>query len=355
MSTLACEIKTTMDKAAYCFNLSACPKKLRSFFNEVLDSHSDTLNLSDKGISKQDIPCILRFLNAYPHITVLDLSNNDIGKQVPNLALNHTLRTLKLNSCCVRCIGCVALGKNTTLTALELRDNELEDQDVNALAKSTTLKVLDLSCNLITVQGTYALAENPSIISLDVSYNINIKDQGAEALLKSNTLIALNLCQVDVHDRALQDIATNSTLVNLNISGNFITNTGVLSLIENQSIQILDVSENKRIGENAALALIEFSQSSEKQKLAFLMGMHPSIGINSAVLTYAKNALCDQNVLRELFSFLKPSRGIMSLKHTFPVPAIIFSTPYEAPNSGIWSSADHDTKDQAENVKQKLG
>ncbi|KAI8594316.1 hypothetical protein EDD21DRAFT_449466, partial [Dissophora ornata] len=97
-----------------------------------------------------------------------------------------------------------SLKTNTTLTALNLRDNSIREEGALALSETlktnTTLTTLNLQYNLIEKKGALALSEalktNTTLTTLNLECNW-IENEGAQALsetLKTNTtLTTLNL------------------------------------------------------------------------------------------------------------------------------------------------------------------
>lgn len=86
----------------------------------------------------------------------------------------------------------VWLSKSSTLTTLDLSENQVGPEGARALAQNTALTTLNLANNKIGDRGALALASSPSLVTLDVANN-GIKVQGCSALLLSEKLDSLSL------------------------------------------------------------------------------------------------------------------------------------------------------------------
>ena len=114
-----------------------------------------------------------------------------------------------------------ALEKNSTLTSIDLRCNQVGDKGLASLAaalkKNSTLTRLDLIYNEIGPEGAVGLAaaleKNTTVTSLDLSEN-RIGDEGAAsmaaALEKNYALEVLELaCSKEMRDQVNQLLARN--------------------------------------------------------------------------------------------------------------------------------------------------
>ncbi|RIB02804.1 hypothetical protein C2G38_2049782 [Gigaspora rosea] len=127
------------------------------------------------------------------------------------------------------------LCKNTTLTYLNLRLNNLGSEGgkalANALCLNSTLTSLDLSYNNLGSEGGKALAvalcKNSTLKDLNLGFN-NFGAEGgkalADALCMNSTLTSLNLNSIELGlegGKALAiDLCTNSTLKDLKLARN---------------------------------------------------------------------------------------------------------------------------------------
>ncbi|KAL0208034.1 hypothetical protein P9112_010621 [Eukaryota sp. TZLM1-RC] len=138
-----------------------------------------------------------------------------------------------------------ALESNSTLTQLNLSDNNIADEGASSLARALesnyTLTQMNLSDNNIADEGASSLARalesNYTLTQLNLSDN-NIADEGASSLaraLESNyTLTQLNLSDNNIADEGASSLAraleSNSTLTQLNLSDNNIGYEGASAL-----------------------------------------------------------------------------------------------------------------------------
>ncbi|KAL0205983.1 hypothetical protein P9112_001290 [Eukaryota sp. TZLM1-RC] len=203
---------------------------------------------------------LARALESNSSLTTLDLHNNQItdegaGALARALESNCTLTTLHLENNKIADEGASALARalesNCTLTTLHLEDNKIADEGASALARAlesnSTLTTLYLEYNDITDEGASALARalesNSSLTTLDLKYN-NITAEGASALA-----------------RALE---SNCTLTTLDLKYNNITDEDAIALARalesNSSLTTLDL-QNNRIGHEGAIALARALES----------------------------------------------------------------------------------------------
>ena len=168
---------------------------------------------------------------------------------------------------------CEALAVNTTLTNLNLRENNIGDSGAaslsDAIKVNTGLTNLGLSWSNIGDSSAASLSDaikvNTALTNLDLSWNI-IGASGAASLsdaIKVNTVLTnLNLSWNNIGDSgaaSLSDaIKVNTALTNLNLIGNNIGDSGAASLSDaikvNTALTNLNLSENN-IGDSGACSL----------------------------------------------------------------------------------------------------
>ncbi len=158
------------------------------------------LDLSCKELIDKDIEVICSFLKDNPHITSLDLTDNQIGDE-----------------------GAKALTTNTSLTSLDISFNLIDDESAKTLATNTTLTSLTLVRNQFGYEGAKALATNTTLTSLDIRYN-EIGTKGAKALATNTTLTSLEISCNQIGTEGAKALAANTTLTALNIHSNGIQN-----------------------------------------------------------------------------------------------------------------------------------
>ena len=193
------------------------------------------------------------------------------------MAANSTVTKLNLSENEIGDSGAAALAKavevNSTLAELYLLSNKIGDSGAAALAKAveinSTLAVLSLSSNGIGESGAAALAKaveiNSTLTLLYLHRNV-IGDSGAAVLAKAveinSTLTKLYLSGNGIGDSGAAALAKaveiNSTLTKLDLSGNGIGESGAAALAKaveiNSTLTELYLLSNK-IGDSGAAAL----------------------------------------------------------------------------------------------------
>lgn len=164
--------------------------------------------------------------------------------------------------------------QDTSLTTLELDNNEIDDEGAEdlglALANNMTLTTLDLGANNIGPKGAknlvLALANNTTLTTLSLMMN-QIGDEEATdlslVLANNTTFTSLNLGGNKINNtgaKALGLVLTNNKyLTYLNLSGNLIGDEGAedlgLALANNTTLTTLNLWNNQ-IGPQGAKSLV---------------------------------------------------------------------------------------------------
>ena len=153
------------------------------------------------------------------------------------------LKKLTARSCGLGGRELQKLAANTSITSLDLDDNNIGDEGAQHLARNTSLTSLNLGDNNIRDGGAEHLAANTSITSLSLDDNF-IGDEGAQHLARNTTITSLNLGDNNIGDEGAQHLAANTTITSLDLHYNHIGDQGAQHLAANTSITSLDLRVN---------------------------------------------------------------------------------------------------------------
>ena len=252
----------------------------------MIESIADEVNKEDTRESLlvaleiiQDLPFEVAFrFGSCLKVQEVDLSGGRIeidlaAKLFGVLITNKTLTHLNLSQSMELGIGpfqilAYALGTNTTLTALNLTDNELSNADFESLAaalgKNATLTSLDLTHNEQSHAGVNSLAAaletNRSLKDLNLSWN-NLCPADVDSLAASLTRNAA-LTKLDLSCNRLGDstllFKNKTSLKELVLTGNYLGPATAESigaaLTTNTTLTCLDLSVNN-LGPSGAASL----------------------------------------------------------------------------------------------------
>jgi hypothetical protein len=229
---------------------------LKSLESSISRKH---LNLTASKITPEDInKYVVPFLKKNPDITDLNLDGNSLGDRGVIPLSRIALNKLNLSFNKLTDAGAIAIAKNTNLHTLIITNNKIGDKGAMALAVNPGLKILDISDNKIGNKGGAALATNSMLESLDV-FDQKMGIQGTRAFLFNETLKFLRI-----------------------------------RLFADENLQRAFQIEIPRMRK----------EKNEKQKMAFLMGIHPKAGEGSPILPlYRYN---EKLLLREILTYIEP-------------------------------------------------
>ncbi|XP_062277998.1 NACHT, LRR and PYD domains-containing protein 2-like isoform X1 [Scomber scombrus] len=213
-----------------------------------------SLELSDCELSETHCEVLASVLKSNPHLTHLDLSENKLSDSSVKLlsagleSPDCGLKTLILSYCELSETHCEvlasALKSNPHLTHLDLSNNDMSDSSVKLLSAGLEspdcgLKTLRLwACGLSETHCEVlasALKSNPHLTHLDLSYN-KLSDSSVKLLsagLESpdcglKTLILINCELSETHCEVLASVLkSNPHLTRLDLSNNILSDSSV--------------------------------------------------------------------------------------------------------------------------------
>ncbi|WP_419420469.1 hypothetical protein ACNVED_03995 [Legionella sp. D16C41] len=149
--------------------------------------HNNELRLIQKSITDDHLHDIIQFLNDHPHITAVDLSQNeitDVGAQYFAIH-NKTVTTVDLSWNQVGDLGAKDFAlHNKVATTVHLGNNKIGDLGVKDFAVyNKTAMTVDLKWNQISDIGAKDFAiHNKTAMTVNLSGNEHISDKGIKAL-----------------------------------------------------------------------------------------------------------------------------------------------------------------------------
>lgn len=219
-------------------------KTLEQWLDGYYDDYYNILNLSyynffwcesdcfgvtcyENASYKHYIPLFMRdpntYLDANPHIKGLSLFSMG-GTWAPEFDMQH-------------------LADNTTLTYLNLGDNELRPDDIKVLAENKKIRQLRVAYNYIGDGAAY-FANNQTIESLTIPYN-GVRGTGAMGIAKMSALKELDISYNTIGDEAGAAIVNNcKNLTRVNLSHTGIGKETVKAILANTTLTDVDVSSS---------------------------------------------------------------------------------------------------------------
>ena len=184
-------------------------------------------------------------------LTSLDLANNDIGAdgaQALKGLINLTSLDLRSNG--IGDEGAQALKGLVNLTSLDLTNNRIGDEGAQALKGLFNLTSLDLIHNDIGAEGAQALKGLVNLAYLGLSFN-EIGAEGAQALDGLVNLTSLDLPYNGIGAEGARALDGLVNLTSLNLWANGIGDEGAQALEGLVNLTSLDLANN-RIGAEGA-------------------------------------------------------------------------------------------------------
>lgn len=190
-----------------------------------------TLDLSNKGLTVEDIRLLVDALQTNSYLTELDLALNQLGDDSAKLLAATRIHDLNLNDNSITAAGAKDLATNAHLSILNIANNELFDEGAIALASNPHLRKLNLSKNSIGPKGAKALAGHTRLTHLLLNDN-QIKDEGVIALAGNQRFIALGLGNTGMSDHGVKAFLPHSNLTGIAIFQNRQVSEEVISQLE---------------------------------------------------------------------------------------------------------------------------
>ena len=216
--------------------------------NSLIELDLSHNNIGDAGV---------RALADRGVVTELDMSYNSIGLDgMAALAANTSITRLGLDGCQVTDAMVGVLATNSNITALFLEDNRVGEmglQGVEALASNNSIQRLELTRNFLDSRHTEVLGLSTSITQLNLSDN-EFGGDAVVALLRNDiALTALNLDKIDIDMTALRVLASNRRITSLSIAGCDLHPHHIEVLTTNTTLQRLNLECNELGDAGAAI------------------------------------------------------------------------------------------------------
>ena len=202
-------------------------------------------------------------LSGLTSLTKLNLSNEELGDEgVQALSELPALRLLNLDRNEFGPLGMKALSRLTLLTSLDIGRNSIRGEGALALADLEKLTWLCIAENRISSEGAKALANLNRLTSLDLQNN-NIGPECAPALSGLTALTSLNLAGNRIGTFGIKAFSELTNLRFLNLKGNGIGPIGAGAPGSLTSLTVLLLQEDNPIGDEGVRALANLKALTE--------------------------------------------------------------------------------------------
>ncbi len=146
--------------------------------------------------------------------------------------------------------GARNLGELGQLRSLEFVHYEVTDDGVINLSQLANLEELDLSGNQISNRGARHLGQMTGLRKLNLN-NTKISDLAVCEFAGLVNLESLALCGTDISDECLRVVSRLPSLRELYVSRTELSDRGIQELAASTTIQVLDISYCKSVGDNS--------------------------------------------------------------------------------------------------------
>jgi Leucine-rich repeat (LRR) protein len=220
---------------------------------ECRDAQNTTLDLSSVGLTLLEAD-VVAGLTGLTSLTSLNLQDNEIGPDGAQALQGFTgLTSLNLGMNAIGAEGAQALKGLTRLTDLELGNCKIGDRGVQALAGLTSLTSLGLGDNDISDEGAWPLSGLTNLTALSL-FNNAIGAKGAQALKDLTALTYLDMHGNEIGGDGAQALKGLTGLTWLELDDNNIGDDGVQALQGLTNLVRLELSGNG-ISDNGLRAL----------------------------------------------------------------------------------------------------
>jgi Leucine-rich repeat (LRR) protein len=210
---------------------------------ECRDAQNTTLDLGSLRLTLLEAD-VVAGLTSLTSLTSLDLEDNEIGPDGAQALRGLTgLTSLILGINTIGAEGAQALKGLTRLTYLGLWNCKIGDRGVQALAGLTSLTSLHLTDNDISDEGTWALSGLTNLTELSLRKNA-IGANGAQALKGLNALTNLDMQGNEIGSDGAQALKGLTALTWLNLDDNNIGDDGIQALKGLTDLIRLELSGN---------------------------------------------------------------------------------------------------------------
>lgn len=228
-----------MKKSTLSIALSLCFLGTSALANECVDkidahvfNQGTLLILDNCKINDNDMPAIVDYLQKHTTITAIDLSDNNISSNsIGLLKPVYNLHNLYIANNKLGAYGAYEIAQ-MSLETLSIDDNNIGNEGAKALARNSSITQLSVSNNSLTGEGISALATHPSVWNLNIA-NSSFDKASLTALSKNKIMRWLNVSNSNLSaDDAITLAAHTKTIEEVDFSNNPIGNKGIIGFLQ---------------------------------------------------------------------------------------------------------------------------
>jgi hypothetical protein len=209
---------------------------------------------NEKGKCSKMMEQICDRLTQNPEIQKVELSGYPIQEEdIQLLAKNSTLTSLSMNYSQLGDKDAIALSQNKTLTELNISFNRITDKGLRILSSNQSLKSLKISAELCACELFEALSQISTLTSLELTGGY-IEEGGLFLLTSNPSLTSLHVYS-SLTKSHITEMAQNANLTEINLNCAGLDDKDVEGLMENPSLKILHIDDNRNIKTKGIKAL----------------------------------------------------------------------------------------------------